>query len=125
MPAASAALTLSERKAGYHSIGWVPPSNVAYPPGPLDFVMATPGNHRWHHSTVIAESNTNYGLVIALWDHVFGTFFSPRDRAAPEAIGIDDMPDFPTTYFAQFLTPFAWERLRARQPRGEHPVAAH
>lgn len=96
--------------------GWVQHSNVAYRTGPLDFLMATPRNHRWHHSTVIAESNTNYGLVIALWDHVFRTFFSPRDRAYPAAIGISDLPDFPASYLGQLLVPFSWQRLHRAQP---------
>ncbi len=97
--------------------GWVQHSNVAYRTGWLDYLMATPRNHRWHHSTVISESNTNYGLMIALWDHLFRSFFSPRDRAYPAAIGVSDLPNFPLTYFRQFLTPFAWERLLASQPR--------
>ncbi len=96
--------------------GWVQHSNVAYRTGPLDYLMATPRNHRWHHSTVIAESNTNYGLIVALWDHVFGSFFSPRDRAYPAAIGISDFPDFPRGYLGQFLVPFAWQRLLKAQP---------
>lgn len=96
--------------------GWVQHSNVAYATGPLDFVMATPKNHRWHHSTVISESNTNYGLIVALWDHVFRTFYSPRDRESPAEIGISDLPNFPKGYLGQFLTPFAWERLLRSQP---------
>jgi sterol desaturase/sphingolipid hydroxylase (fatty acid hydroxylase superfamily) len=71
--------------------------------------------HRWHHSRTVREANTNYGSNLMVWDLVFGTFFLPADREPPVAIGIADMPDFPTTYLAQLASPFRWRRL-ARTP---------
>jgi sterol desaturase/sphingolipid hydroxylase (fatty acid hydroxylase superfamily) len=59
------------------------------------------------------EANTNYGSNLIVWDLVFGTFFLPRDREPPDAIGIADMPDFPRGYLAQLAAPFQWARLRA------------
>lgn len=78
------------------------------------FSMAEP--HRWHHSRTIHEANTNYGSNLILWDLVFGTFFLPPDREPPEAIGIADMPAFPTTYLAQLATPFRWRSLPRTAP---------
>jgi sterol desaturase/sphingolipid hydroxylase (fatty acid hydroxylase superfamily) len=98
--------------------GWVQHSNVAYRTGWLNLVMATPFNHRWHHSLVLAEANNNYGVITLIWDHVFRTYFSPRDRAFTAGVGIGDMPDFPKTYLTQFLSPFQWGQV----PRV--PVAA-
>ncbi|HJQ85523.1 MAG TPA: sterol desaturase family protein [Candidatus Binatia bacterium] len=74
------------------------------------FSMAEP--HRWHHSRTIAEANSNYGSNLIVWDRVFGTFFLPAERAAPDEIGIGDMPDFPAGYLAQLASPFRWRRLR-------------
>jgi len=91
--------------------GWVQHSNVAYRTGWLNYVMATPFNHRWHHSTVLAEANNNYGVITPLWDHLFGSFYSPRDRVFTGVIGIADMPDFPKTYLSQFLSAFQWNQL--------------
>jgi sterol desaturase/sphingolipid hydroxylase (fatty acid hydroxylase superfamily) len=76
------------------------------------FSMAEP--HRWHHSRVLAEANTNYGSNLIVWDLVFGTFFLPADRQPPTAIGIADMPAFPQTWAAQMAAPFRWRAL----PRG-------
>ena len=35
----------------------------------------------------------------------------PADREPPEAIGIADMPDFPSGYLAQLASPFRWKRI--------------
>ena len=73
------------------------------------FSMAEP--HRWHHSRVLDEANTNYGSNLIVWDLVFGTFFLPGDRQPPAAIGIADMPAFPQTWAAQMAAPFRWRSL--------------
>jgi len=91
--------------------GWVQHSNVAYKTGLFNVLLATSANHRWHHSTSMAEANHNYGLVVLLWDRLFGTFYSPKDQQFTGAVGIGDMPDFPRTYWGQFLTPFRWKDL--------------
>lgn len=91
--------------------GWVQHSNVAYKTGFFNVILATSANHRWHHSTSMAEANHNYGLVLLVWDRLFGTFYSPKDRQFTGEVGIGDMPDFPKTYWGQFLTPFRWKEL--------------
>ena len=91
--------------------GWVQHSNVAYRIGLFNLVMATPTNHRWHHSLKLQEANSNYGNVTVIWDHVFGSFFKSRGRQFAGGIGIGDMPDFPKTYFGQLFSPFTWRRL--------------
>jgi sterol desaturase/sphingolipid hydroxylase (fatty acid hydroxylase superfamily) len=40
----------------------------------LRWVIATPDTHRAHHSTVVAEQNTNYGFFLIWWDKLFGTY---------------------------------------------------
>jgi sterol desaturase/sphingolipid hydroxylase (fatty acid hydroxylase superfamily) len=78
----------------------------------LDWLWSSPGVHRFHHSTLAREGNTNYGAVLNVWDHVFGSFYRP---AAPFAgpVGIGPLPHFPAGYLAQQLSPFRWARLRA------------
>ncbi|MBK7864210.1 MAG: sterol desaturase family protein [Archangiaceae bacterium] len=102
--------------------GWVQHSNVDFRTGFLNYLMSTPQNHRWHHSQVLSEGNTNYGVVTPLWDHVFRTWFSPRDRVFSGPVGIPDMPEFPKTYFQQFLTPFTWRRLARTAPGQPAPT---
>ena len=87
--------------------------------GALNRVFSMAEAHRWHHSRTVREASTNYGSNLIVWDLVFGTFFLPRDREPPLAIGIADMPDFPMTYLAQLASPFRWwevRRARALRP---------
>jgi len=86
-------------------------SNVDVRLGVQNFLFSMAEPHRWHHSRTLAEANTNYGSNLMVWDLVFGTFFLPRDREPPRAIGIADMPDFPSGYLAQLAAPFRWTRL--------------
>jgi len=46
----------------------------------LRWIVVTPDMHRVHHSTVVAETNSNYGFNIPWWDRLFGTY-----RAQPAA----------------------------------------
>lgn len=40
----------------------------------LGLVFQTPGLHRVHHSPNRVETDSNFGLVLTLWDRLFGTF---------------------------------------------------
>ena len=46
----------------------------------LRWLVVTPDMHRVHHSTVVAEANSNFGFNLPWWDRLFGTY-----RAQPEA----------------------------------------
>jgi sterol desaturase/sphingolipid hydroxylase (fatty acid hydroxylase superfamily) len=37
-------------------------------------VLITPDMHRIHHSTALAETNSNYGGVVSWWDRLFGSY---------------------------------------------------
>jgi ornithine lipid hydroxylase len=78
--------------------------------GPLNYIFSMAELHRWHHSLILEEANSNYGNNIIFWDLVFGTFFYPKDRDALSTIGISDMPNFPKKYIAQIMVPFRWRR---------------
>ncbi|MBP6011248.1 MAG: sterol desaturase family protein [Alphaproteobacteria bacterium] len=47
--------------------------------GVLRRLIVTPDMHRVHHSTVMHETNSNFGFNLSLWDRLFGTY-----RAVPE-----------------------------------------
>lgn len=51
----------------------------------LRWVVITPDVHRVHHSSIEAETNSNYGFNICWWDRLFGTF-----RAQPQ-LGHENM----------------------------------
>lgn len=42
--------------------------------GWLDFWLNTPSNHRVHHGVQDAYLDRNYGAVLMVWDHLFGTY---------------------------------------------------
>ena len=83
-------------------------SNVDARLGRLNWIFSTPDLHRWHHSKVIVEANANYAPNLMIWDICFGTRFLPKERLPSTDIGISSMPDFPTGYFAQLVSPFLW-----------------
>ena len=91
--------------------------------GPLNWIFSMAELHRWHHSRLERESNTNYGQTLILWDLVFGTRFLPADREPPYDIGIAGLDAFPTTWWAQLLSPFRWARIRSESAAAT-PAAA-
>jgi sterol desaturase/sphingolipid hydroxylase (fatty acid hydroxylase superfamily) len=86
-------------------------ANIPVRLGPLNWFFAMAELHRWHHSRVLAEANSNYGQNLIVWDVLFGTRFLPADREPPEDIGLADLPSFPMTYLAQVASPFTWRRI--------------
>jgi ornithine lipid hydroxylase len=95
------------------SYGQIQHCNVALrTPRAIDWIFATPGVHRWHHSTDVREGNHNYGAVFSLWDHVFRSFFRPAEPFAGP-VGIENLPEFPRDYRGQILSPFRWRRIAA------------
>ncbi len=52
-------------------------------------VWVTPNMHKVHHSRSAAETNSNYGNLLSLYDRVLGTF-TPTERALTVAYGLDD-----------------------------------
>jgi sterol desaturase/sphingolipid hydroxylase (fatty acid hydroxylase superfamily) len=48
-------------------------ANIRTNLGPLKYVLATPQNHRVHHSKDPAYHNSNFGDHLTLWDWLFGT----------------------------------------------------
>ena len=49
-----------------------------------------------------------------IWDHLFGTFYYPKDREMPEKLGLSHEQDYPLhNYWQQLMYPF---RRRARKP---------
>jgi len=78
-------------------------TNVVMKAGWLNYLFNTPELHRWHHSKVVEEGNSNYGEVLMIYDLLFGTWLLP-DRRPPAGIGIsEEMPD---SFGAQLAYPF-------------------
>jgi len=80
--------------------------------GPLNWIFSMAELHRWHHSRLVRESNTNYGQTLIVWDILFGTRFLPADREPPDDIGMLGLDAFPMTWWAQMLSPFRWSAIK-------------
>lgn len=40
----------------------------------VSFVLMTPGLHTRHHAAIAAERDVNWGIVLSVWDRLFGTY---------------------------------------------------
>jgi sterol desaturase/sphingolipid hydroxylase (fatty acid hydroxylase superfamily) len=58
----------------------------------LALVTTWPHMHKVHHSRRAAETNTNYGNILSLWDRLFRTF-TPSRRGVDVAFGLDGFDD--------------------------------
>ena len=73
--AAGAALLIATQASIVHS-------NFELNSKVIGWLFTTNRYHIHHHSSVMAESNTNYGCAGILWDRVFGTFADADTREA-------------------------------------------
>lgn len=83
--------------------GFFQHSNCDVRLGPLNYLISGPELHRWHHSTVIEESSTNYGNNVIIFDVLLGTRFLPTGDVGE--IGNGD-PAYPSGFRASMRKPF-------------------
>ena len=92
-------------------------ANLVLRLGPLNWVFSMAELHRWHHSRLLEESNTNFGQNLIVWDTIFGTRFLPKHREPPSDIGIAGLPNFPMDYWGQLLSPIRWSQIKEESAR--------
>lgn len=93
-------------------------ANIDLDNGWLTRVFNTNELHRWHHSRRLDESNANYGAVLVIWDHLFGTY-RPRTPGQPTEMGMVHEAGYPMqSYFKQLLIPFRARWWREVERRG-------
>lgn len=102
-------------------LGTITHMNTVNDYGFLNYFIGTNQVHRWHHSTVYEEAK-NFGLTMT-WDHLFGTYFFPKDRSGPEKLGLGDERFYPVdSYLGQLLIPFRWKEMERKQRGEAEPV---
>lgn len=53
--------------------------------------IVTPDMHRVHHSTVVSETNSNYGFSLSLWDRIFGSYTAQPSKGHDNmVIGLEE-----------------------------------
>ena len=88
----------------YATNGFFQHCNINLRYGVLNYVVGSAETHRWHHSRIPRESNSNYGNTVIIWDLVFGTWFLPRDRDIQD-LGLQER-DYPKTFLGLMRAPF-------------------
>lgn len=81
----------------------------------LSYVVITPCLHRVHHSTLRSEHDSNYGIVLSVWDILFGT----RKEVVPKKIGLEmiEARNFVQLFSLAFVTERRLARLLHLLPR--------
>lgn len=80
-------------------------ANVRYSaPRWLDAIVGTPAVHWLHHSIDRREGNSNFGMNLMLFDHLFGTYLPPGPER-PVALGIAEDP-VPQGFLRQLAIPW-------------------
>jgi sterol desaturase/sphingolipid hydroxylase (fatty acid hydroxylase superfamily) len=72
---------------------WVHTEHIKKLPSWFEFVMVTPSHHRVHHASNIQYLDKNMGMVLIIWDRIFGTF--QEEKEAPH-YGVTYHIDKPT-----------------------------
>jgi len=94
-------------------------ANLRWRFGPLEWLVATPAFHHWHH-TRTGPINRNYSSQFPWVDALFGTFHLPANQW-PEDYGIEGT--MPESVSGQLLQPFLPESVQPQAGRQEEPVS--
>lgn len=80
----------------------------------LRWLIITPDMHRIHHSTIPAETDSNYGFSISCWDRLCQTYLAePRQPQTTMAIGLKPFREPHELGFMQLLL-LPFKSLRKR-----------
>jgi sterol desaturase/sphingolipid hydroxylase (fatty acid hydroxylase superfamily) len=94
--------------AGYYVFyavnGFFQHSNCDVRLGALNWFIAGPELHRWHHAADLGEANHNFGNKLIIWDTLFGTRYLPADREVGELGNGEAF--YPRSFAGQVAAPF-------------------
>lgn len=81
--------------------------------GPLDRVFVSPSFHEVHHSSLEPHLDKNYGGVLSVWDHLFGTWAPRGERELEYGLVGERLPE---AWIKQQFTPWVglWRLARER-----------
>lgn len=61
-------------------------------PAIIEYIFVTPSHHRVHHASNIRYLDKNMGMLLIIWDRLFGTFQEELPEEPP-VYGLTKMPD--------------------------------
>ena len=86
----------------------------------LHRLLVTPEFHRLHHCADSRHGNSNYAVVLPLWDMIFRSHTDPN--AVPVAtLGIQNDP-IPRRFLAELLSPFTYGHLVTAKRHATQPL---
>ncbi|MEU3218489.1 sterol desaturase family protein [Streptomyces sp. NPDC006971] len=94
--------------------GYFVHANIDVRIGRLNHVLASPEQHRLHHSTDLSEAG-HYGSDLSIWDHLFNSY-TWRPGREPVAIGLVDPASFPPTGEITSTLLHPWRRAKRAGP---------
>ncbi|MFH8476083.1 sterol desaturase family protein [Streptomyces sp. NPDC018000] len=97
--------------------GYFVHANIEVGIGRLNHVLASPEQHRLHHSTDLSEAG-HYGSDLSIWDHLFDSY-TWRSGREPIAVGIADPGSFPPTGEIATTLLHPWRRAKRAGPDSE------
>lgn len=87
----------------------------------IGYFLNSPRMHIWHHAADDPEAiNKNFGIVLSLWDWIFGTAYMPANRA-PSKLGFADIREYPSGFLLQYIFPISL-LFRKKQELNRLPV---
>ncbi len=74
--------------------------------GRLSYMFISPYMHQIHHSSDVKHGDKNFGVVLSVWDLIFGTFYKPQKNEVFQmgVKGYEDILEKPIV--AELLLPF-------------------
>ncbi len=85
-------------------------SNLPINWGPLRYVFNSAKMHVWHHDVELhGKGGQNFGIVLSVWDWLFGTVYWPKDQEEPQKLGFQGMETYPEGVPGRIVYPF-WKR---------------
>jgi sterol desaturase/sphingolipid hydroxylase (fatty acid hydroxylase superfamily) len=93
-------------------------ANIRWRLGWLEWLIATPAFHHWHHTNEREHYDKNYAALLPWVDKLFGTFNLPNRM--PEKYGIDE--PMATSYLGQLAQPFRGEKKSDTAPLSNEQV---
>ncbi len=62
---------------------WVHTETIGKLPKWFEFIFVTPSHHRVHHASNVEYLDSNMGMVLIIWDRIFGTFKEEESEIKP------------------------------------------
>lgn len=87
-------------------------SRIRWRLGKLSKILVTPWFHSFHHSTDPRHYNKNFGGILSIWDHMFGTAVDAPEQPAEYGLTNIKMP----TLVSTLIVPFRLLRQLYAQP---------